>query len=443
MKSFSSSSYANDHAAALEKALAKAKGDPIGLLTDGQWFLYAAKDVVFYHTYSRVGYDKAQMKAIVADMTELAPQLTWGYRGARPGQPLSDAELEIVTDVVLVDSFEGMPDSLMNKGADIFAQDDLPLFRVTAYVLKDGPDAAGRASLVNVRASHALLEGSDSALMTRSQSAGHGIMDNKGPDEGFFKSFTSNIAAGLITGMQIILGNTVTPKEPKPWGFRTLAFDRQRMRLLANRLGIRQRSLYFALVVYGLHGTGANKAFKKNKVRALYTLLDSEQTMKGDDFFRVTAQLANLEIGEDFVAFARQVDAKTGGVDPKGMEGFARIMSRGISMQRRLAKVFPKLFGDRFWSLGFGIDLGLTMVPPHRATGGLTRDVVEPIYCGAYHPGANAIAFCPGRRFITLSFTMEQRLIDNVDNIPALLDRVEQLEIAPASGAAAREQIDA
>ena len=62
---------------------------------------------------------------------------------------------------------------------DIFARDDLPLFRVQAAVRQGGPDAQGRASIIQVRSSHALLEGSDSALLTRSQSAAHGVMSDK------------------------------------------------------------------------------------------------------------------------------------------------------------------------------------------------------------------------------------------------------------------------
>ena len=43
---------------------------------------------------------------------------------------------------------------------DIFARKDLPLFRVQAIVRREGLDADGRASMIQVRPSHALLEGS-------------------------------------------------------------------------------------------------------------------------------------------------------------------------------------------------------------------------------------------------------------------------------------------
>ena len=52
---------------------------------------------------------------------------------------------------------------------------------------------------------------------------------------------------------------TSSRAKPKPWGFKTLAIKRHRLRLLANRLGVRQRSLMFALVTHALNGEGAEK----------------------------------------------------------------------------------------------------------------------------------------------------------------------------------------
>jgi hypothetical protein len=59
---------------------------------------------------------------------------------------------------------------------------------------------------------------------------------------------------------------------------------------------------------------------------------------------------------------------------------------------------------------------------------------MEPIYCGAWHSAANIATFCPGRDYVTMSFSMEQRHIDNVDKIMTLLQRVEAMEL-PAAGA--------
>ena len=46
--------------------------------------------------------------------------------------------------------------------------------------------------------------------------------------------------------------------------------------------------------------------------------------------------------------------------------------------------------------------------------------------------GVVEIAFCPGRDYITLNFSMEGRHIANVDKIMPLLERIEAMDI-PAS----------
>ena len=99
---------------------------------------------------------------------------------------------------------------------------------------------------------------------------------------------------------------------------------------------------------------------------------------------------------------------------------------------RSLKRVFPFLPGKRFWRFNNFVDVVLTLVPPHRTYGPMTHGMVEPIYCGAYHPAANICTFCPGREYVTLNFSMEQRHIDNVDKIERLLERVEAMDLDPA-----------
>src|SRR6185312_13937063 len=147
--------------------------------------------------------------------------------------------------------FDGYPDKWLSKSADIFEHPDLPLFRVMVAVRRNGPDAQGRAALIQVRSSHALLEGSDSALLTRSANAAHGTMSDKANKVGLGAKFSGRLRAWMMTWTYIILANILAVKD-QPWGFRTLAIRRHRLRLLANRLGVRQRSLMFALVSFAL-----------------------------------------------------------------------------------------------------------------------------------------------------------------------------------------------
>ena len=431
MKSFSSTSFANDHAEVLDLALAAVNKHPQALFTDFQWFLYEARDTVFFTAFSKTTFDKDSIGNLVADMVTLAPQLSHGFVGARPGHPFPQHLIDAITSHQTVDSFEGYPDKWLSKSPDIFERDDLPLFRVSVVSLRGGPDAEGRASLIQVRSSHALLEGSDSALLTRSASAGHGIMSDKSNKVSLGSRIKGKLRGWSMTWTYIILANLLAPQD-KPWGFKTLAIKRHRLRLLANKLGVRQRSLMFALVTHALNGDGADKHMDKKVIGAAYTMLDGKRHDADDDFFRVRALQAKFKWSEDFVQFVRAVDDTVDHIEQKDITRFQVMMNSMFKTLRGLNSLTKSLPGTRFWRFNGGIHVVLTLVPPHRTYGPMTHGMIEPIYCGAWHPAANICTFCPGREYVTLNFSMETRHIANVDKVMSLLDKIEALDIAPS-----------
>jgi len=430
VKSFSSSSFAGQNSDALELARAAVSRDPQALFTDFQWFLYEGRDTVFYTAFSRNTYDKDGLINLVAEMVALAPQLTHGYIGARPGHPFPKQVLDAITSVEVVDEFDGYPDKWLSKSSDIFAHDDLPLFRVMVAARRDGPDAEGRASIIQIRSSHALMEGSDSALLTRSQSAGKGVMSDKGNQLPWQARLKSAFAGAMMVFMSITLAAILSPKE-LPWGFRTLAIKRHRLRLLANKLGIRQRSLMFALVTHALNGSGEEKFMSKEVIGAAYTMLDTKRNSGDDDFFRVRALAAKFTVCEDFVEYARSVDDTVAQIEKKDITKFQMVINSMFTALRRLNKVLPFLPGKRYWRFNGGTHVVLTLVPPHRTYGPMTTGMIEPIYCGAWHSAANIVTFCPGREYVTLNFSMEQRHIANVDKVMTLLEEVEARDVTP------------
>jgi len=439
MKSFSSSSFANDHAELLDLALAAVNKHPQALFTDFQWFLYEARDTVFFTAASTTRFDKDTLANLVADMVALAPQLSHGFVGARPGQPFPKHLLDAITHVEEVDSFEGYPDKWLSKSPDIFARNDLPLFRVQAVVLRNGPDEMGRASMIQVRSSHALLEGSDSALLTRSASAGHGVMSDKSNKVGLGARIKGTLRGWSMTFIYVVLANLLAPRE-KPWGFKTLALKRHRLRLLANKLGVRQRSLMFALVTHALNGEGEERHMSKKVIGAAYTMLDGKRHDADDDFFRVRALEAKFEVIDDFVAYVRKVDDTIDTIEKKDITKFQVMMNSMFKALRNLNRIAPFLPGKRFWRFNGGVHVVLTLVPPHRTYGPMTHGMMEPIYCGAWHPAANICTFCPGREYVTLNFTMETRHIANVHKIEDLLAKIEAMDIAPGRKAIAEDE---
>jgi hypothetical protein len=228
--------------------------------------------------------------------------------------------------------------------------------------------------------------------------------------------------------------------EDKPWGFRTLAIKRHRLRLLANKLGVRQRSLYFALVTHALNGEGAEKHMSKKVIGAAYTMLDGKRHDADDDFFRVRALQAKFQWHEDFVAFAREIDDAVDKIEQKDITKFQVMMNAMFKTLRGLNSFSKLLPGKRFWRFNGGIHVVLTLVPPHRTYGPMTHGMMEPIYCGAWHPAANICTFCPGREYITMNFSMETRHIANVDKIMTLLERIEAMDVAPSGRKVVEEE---
>jgi hypothetical protein len=441
LKSFSSSSFASDQAELLDLALAAVNKHPQALFTDFQWFLYEARDTVFFTAFSQQSFDQDKIANLVAEMVALAPQLTHGFFGARPGQPFPKHLLDAITSVELVDEFDGYPDKWIGKSEDIFARGDLPLFRVQAAVNRNGPDENGVVSMMQVRSSHALLEGSDSALLTRSQSASHGVMSDRGNRLGFLKRMTGALGAWSMATIYLVLANLLAPEE-KPWGFRTLALSRHRLRRLANRLGVRQRSLYFALVTHALNGDGPERHMSHKAIGAAYTMLDGNRNDADDDFFRVRALEAKFQVLDDFVAYVRAVDDTVGKIEQKDITKFQVMINSLFATLRTLNRVTKRLPGRRFWRYNGGIHIVLTLVPPHRTYGPLTTGLVEPIYCGAWHSATNIVTFCPSRDWVTFNFSMETRHIENVGKIEALIEKVEAMDVTP-SGRKVVEDADA
>ncbi len=424
MKSFSSSSFASDHSLALEAAYEAVQKDPRALFTNFQWFLFTGKDTIFFTAFSKESFDQEKLKTLASRVVALAPQLTHGFEGAKPGHPLTESQLDAICSVQEVDDLEGYPDKWLGQSADIFDAKNVPLFRFMAATRKGGPDGKGRASIIQVRAAHAVLEGSDAALLTRSQTAGHGVQSNKGNKVGLGARFGAFLQGLLGAMIHLFFAWILSPPDVKIL-YRTMALERSRIRTIANKIGVRQRSLYFALVTHALH-SDTDKKHNEKVITAAYTMLDTKRTASDDDFFRVRALMAKFKYKADFVEYARGVDKVVDEIESKDVTKFQMGVLALFNMHRRIYNIFPFLYGPRFWRFSGTDDaIVLTLVPPHRTFGPVTEWMMEPIYCGAYHPASNICTFCPGREYMTLNFTMEQRHLDKVDRIETLIQQIE------------------
>lgn len=418
MKSFSSTSFPTEQTDMLSEALSAVRKNPQALFTNFQWYLYQARNTVYFTAFSTDSFDKEKLCDTVAQMAALAPQLTHGFVGAIPGQPFPKHVLEAITSLEEVDDFDGYPDKWLDSGQDLYVNKELPLFRVRVIVRRNGPDDQGRTSMIMVRSSHAIMEGSDSALLTRSMPSSHGTMSDAGKKVSLKQRLTYAAITALTLPLHMISAHLLAPKDVQ-MGFRTVVFERATLRRVSNRLGVRQRSLMFALVMFALNNGG--EGFSEEKIRGIYTMLDTERHDYDDDFFRVRSLEAIFEVAENLEEFVKLVDAKIDDVESKDLTKMQFVFNTMLAAHRAIYRFLPFLYSDRFFRYNGNYDIVLTMVPPHRTYGDLTKGLIEPIYCGSYHPGSNLCTFVPARKKVTLNFSMRQQFLPQVDAIAGML----------------------
>jgi hypothetical protein len=164
-----------------------------------------------------------------------------------------------------------------------------------------------------------------------------------------------------------------------------------------------------------------------------YTVLSEHRNNADDEFFRVRTVGARFRIRSDFVSFARGVEARARRLERKETTDFQLILNSSFAPLRWLhRKTRGRLPGYRFWNVVVpGKHIVLTLTPPHRAFGPFSADMIEPIYCGAWHNAANMCTFCPGRQYVTFNFSLAEHLLQEVDSIETLLQELETMSIPP------------
>lgn len=422
MKGFSATSFAADTGEMQARAIAAVQKNPQALFTDFQWFLFKARNTVYFTAYVAKSYSREELLTLVGNMVTLAPQLTHGFVGAKPGQPLAKHVLKAVTDIDEVDDFAGYPDKWLEPGLEVFERKDLPLFRVRAIVRRNGPDSDGRAAMIIVRSSHALMEGSDSALLSRSINSGHGTMSSSTNKVPFKQRLTYALIAAITAPLHLVTAHLLTPPRQE-MGFKSLKFDRAQIRRVANRLKVNQRALMFGLVMHALNKDG--KGFSDKQIKSVYTTLDTDRKDADDDFFRVRSINAEFDVKKDLKSFIKHIDERLAEVESKDTTKMQFVLNATFKTHRFLCRFLPFLYGPRFFRFNGNYDVVLTLVPPHRMYGNLTAGMMEPVYCGSYHPGSNLCTFVPGRDYVTFNFCMRQNHLAPADDVQSLLDTLE------------------
>ena len=378
--------------------------------SDIQWFMYHQRNVAFFAAHTSRALDADDLLDAVHRMLALAPQLRLGFRGAAPDRPVPDAVLRQVITIEPVASLDGFPDRWLDSGAAVFSDPNLPLFRLR-YAAPATP-SDGRAGFVLVQVAHALVEGADSARLSRSQPAEH----ERGREEPGARGPGPAIAAAfgaVLAGLHLVAGNLVTLR-PGPYGFATRAFPRPLFRELAQRFGVSQRALLYALAmhaIFDLEGPG-----KKRRISSTYSVLDEALGAGNDAYMRMQMRFATFPTAPDFGTFVHAVEGRLKGSEARGPGFGGTVTARGLRAHRGLSRLIPFAYTPNVFRL-LPYDVVLGLIPPHRLAGGLTEALLEPIYAGAALDGANACVIVPNRRFVTFNFYLQQHLLPRISRL--------------------------
>ena len=405
-------------------------GDPLSGFTDMQWYMYHQRNVAFFAAFSAAKLSDDDLLHSMRGFVELTPQLKTGYRGANASAPIPDQVLRLLLHRESVATLDGFPERWVDDGRRVFDDPDLPLFRVR-YAEAPAPDAAGRVGFLIVQVSHALVEGADSAMLTRSQSAEHPVSQssvNTAPP-------TKALAVGLgavLASLHLLAGNFYSP-HPGPYRYAARTASRRAISAMAQEIGVRQRALFFALGMETLfgHGTaGGNK-----KLSSTYSVIDEGGGASRDSFMRMRMRFARFRGSTGFAEFARAVDADLTEAEAKESGFNDEMNAEGIRMHRRLHRIIPFAYRPRLFTF-MPYDVVLGLIPPHRLGGPLTAQLVEPVYAGAALEGANACVIVPGRRMVTFNFYVQEPLLPQIGRFDALVageNHSSSVHLAPAN----------
>jgi hypothetical protein len=386
--------------------------DPTANFTDMQWYMYRQRNVAFFAAFSSRVFTADDLLAAARGLLALAPQLATGF--AASGS-IPDETLRRLLYIESVATLDGFPDRWIDRGDDVFADPALPLFRIR-YAAANTPSPDGRAGFLLVQVSHALVEGADSALLTRSQSAAHPVARSERNVAPLMKAAATGIGAILAT-LHLLAGNLVTVR-PGPFRYASRAYPRALFSNLARQHGVRQRALFFALVMHTLFDAGT--AAGKRKISSTYSVIDDGGGADRDAYMRMRMRFASFANAVSFGDYVRAVDAQLTETEARE-SGFNDAMNaEGIRLHRSLSRVVPFAYTPKLFQF-MPYDVVIGLIPPHRLGGGLTRDLVEPVYAGAALEGANACVIVPNRRQVTFNFYIQDKLLPRVARLDAAL----------------------
>jgi hypothetical protein len=391
------------------------KADPTRGFTDMQWYMYHQRNVAFFAAFSSRSLSAEDLLGLTRTFLDLTPQLRTGYLGADPAAPIADETLRRLFQIETVSTLDGFPDRWVDDGSRVFDDPALPLFRIR-FADRGSPDGNGHAGFLIVQVSHALVEGADSALLTRSRSAAHPVSHSPTRTAPLIRAAGMGLGA-ILASLHLLAGNLYSP-HPGPFRYASRTVPRPLITQWARGLGVRQRALFFALVMETLFGAASKPGRKR--MTSTYSVVDEVGGAHRDSFMRMRMRFARFSPASDFAEFARTLDHDIVAAETKESGFNDEMNAQGIAMHRRLQRLIPFAYSSRLFTF-MPYDIVIGLIPPHRLGGGLTSVLEEPVFAGAALEGANACVIVPGRRLVTFNYYVQQKLLPKVSRFDALL----------------------
>ncbi len=390
--------------------------------TDNQWYCHLARQTVFFSAFSNRPFAMEEASATVHEIFTLAPHILQNYNIDFKEGTLEKNMLSNIISLEQAENLDDFPDKWSMVGNEIFDNPSLPPLRIKVAMLKNGPDEKGRFAAVLILSTHSMFEGVDAASLARSRSVERGAVTKKPASISGIKRFGYTALAALLAPLQLLAAFLFAPRTGDV-GFKTLALSRSDLRIGANKLGISQQALMFALASFAINGKEG--LFSKKSLSTLYADLNQTSDYKtNDEFFQFRMIDLDLKVEESFADFALGVAKALQQVQNGDKSHTQTLLNAMFGMHRRLHSYFPFLYTAQLFRFSAGYDFTLSLAPPQQLAGGLTNGLIEPVFTGTYHPGFNMCVFSPGRTYVTFSFSLRQRYLKNVDNIPALLKQL-------------------
>lgn len=401
----------------------QSRRDPTAAFTDGQWYCYQARQSVYFAAFLSTCPTRDEIVDLTRELLARTPQVAAGFLSDSNATELPANIIDQLVEYDQVDDLNAFPDAWDTSADPLYDRPDLPMFRFRVRVRPDGPDEKGRGAAFQVLSTHALFEGADSASLSRSQKADHQGLTANAEGLPFWRRALLNLGAAFLAPVQIVLAFFLAPRHIDI-GFATLTISRDRLRKAATRHNVGQRAFMFALVALALNGR--DQYFSSRRIFATYTELDAPEGPRGtDEYFRYRLMEAKFPLSDDFGTFAQTIQQKIAVLEKQNPLSSQAFINALFRTHRWMKAHLPFLYFKRLFRFTGFYDLDLSMVPPHRLGGDLSKNVIEPIYAGTEHPGLKSCIFVPQRQWVTFNFNLPNDLITRVPDVLKLLDEVD------------------